>query len=175
MCDTFWWMCRPSHHVSHFRIWGVCHSSYILHSLGPIHLEFSRSRPCSCTVPDQGNKYRDSRKTPWEVMYKMSGRGSYGRWYRRAKIIGEKWKGWLESTGSCKKVEWDGGFNLGISELHCKESVKDWERRGRFVSLGLVEGLDGCRMNCLTDGRRWDKVGNDILTRYEKLEVEDRR
>jgi hypothetical protein len=28
--DTFWWMCRPSHHVSHFRIWGVCHSTYIL-------------------------------------------------------------------------------------------------------------------------------------------------
>ena len=31
MCGTFWWMCRSSHHVSHFRIRGVCHSSYILH------------------------------------------------------------------------------------------------------------------------------------------------
>ena len=46
MCDTFWWMCRPLHHVSHFRIWGVCHSSYILAIVGQIdglytvHLEY---------------------------------------------------------------------------------------------------------------------------------------
>src|SRR5271168_836223 len=32
VCDTFWSMCRSSHHVSHFSFWGVCRCTYILQS-----------------------------------------------------------------------------------------------------------------------------------------------
>ena len=55
MCDTFWWMCRPLHHVSHFRIWGVCHSSYIL-TQG--HRSFT-----ACEFSRLGNSHRSDNQS----------------------------------------------------------------------------------------------------------------
>jgi hypothetical protein len=50
VCDTFWSMCRSSHHVSHFSFWGVCRCTYIL-----VYFTWEDCR--TCPHGRQGNKH----------------------------------------------------------------------------------------------------------------------
>ena len=106
----------------------------------------------------KGNKYRESGKRCC-IKYRVEG---YGRWYRGAKIIGERWKGWLES--SCDNAVWDGRFKWRIRELYCWGIGKELKEMWAFCKPGGYNGRSWCRMDYLTDERRWEKVSNDILT-----------